>query len=190
MSTTIHSVRLFDGESLHESAAVTFDNTTGLITKVSTDRSSSSSTGGNTIDGRGHTLIPGLIDAHVHVHSLHLRDHESTSSATDEDFRSMINSALRCGVTTVCDMFTDLEGVERYRGWLKEEEQGKTENFVPDLKTSVYGATVEGGWPKPIVLGRDPKPDVCSYTPLAVMAATVRHWQPILRGTLHTITNA
>ena len=161
MSTTIHSVRLFDGESLHENAAVIFDTTTGLITSVSTDTSSlPSSSGGNTIDGTGHTLIPGLIDAHVHVHSLHLRDHESTANASQDEFRAMISSALKCGVTTICDMMTDLEGVERYRGWLEEEEQGNTEVFLPDLKTSVYGATVEGGWPKPIVLGRDPKPDV------------------------------
>lgn len=41
------------------------------------------------LDGRDHTLIPGLIDAHVHT------------------FGTTLNDALRFGVTTVLDQFTD-----------------------------------------------------------------------------------
>ncbi|MXY07119.1 MAG: amidohydrolase family protein [Rhodothermaceae bacterium] len=41
------------------------------------------------LDGRAHTLIPGLIDAHVHT------------------FGTTLNDALRFGVTTVLDQFTD-----------------------------------------------------------------------------------
>ena len=40
-------------------------------------------------DGRDHTQIPGLIDAHVHT------------------FGTTLNEALRFGVTTVLDQFTD-----------------------------------------------------------------------------------
>jgi len=41
------------------------------------------------VDGRGHTLIPGLIDGHVH------------------SFLSSLRDALRFGVTTVLDQSTD-----------------------------------------------------------------------------------
>ena len=159
-TTTIHSVRLFDGEFVHEKGTVTFDTDTGLITDVSTDSNKPSSRG-EAIDGTGQTLIPGLIEAHVHAHSEHLVGHGSTSEeSADEDFRVMMHSAIKCGVTTICDMFSDLGAIERYRSWLKEEKEGTSTTIVPDLKTSLYGATVEGGWPKPIVLGRDPKPEV------------------------------
>ena len=41
------------------------------------------------VDGRGKTLLPGLVDGHVHT------------------FGSTLNDALRFGVTTVLDQFTD-----------------------------------------------------------------------------------
>ncbi|WP_428276489.1 CIA30 family protein [Candidatus Palauibacter sp.] len=41
------------------------------------------------VDGRGHTLLPGLIDGHVHT------------------FGGTLNDALRFGVTSVLDQFTD-----------------------------------------------------------------------------------
>ena len=156
---TIHSVRLFDGQSVHDKASVTFDTATGLITEVSTG-TPTSTVSGESIDGTGQTLIPGLIEAHVHAHGEHLLDHASTANASPEDFRAIMHSAIKCGVTTICDMFSDTEAVERYRSWLNEEKTGSATTVIPDLKTSVYGATVDGGWPKPVVLGRDPKPEV------------------------------
>ncbi|MYL05547.1 MAG: hypothetical protein F4012_01590, partial [Gemmatimonadales bacterium] len=41
------------------------------------------------VDGRGHTLLPGLIDGHVHT------------------FGGTLGDALRFGVTAVLDQFTD-----------------------------------------------------------------------------------
>jgi hypothetical protein len=35
---------------------------------------------------------------------------------------------------------------------------------LPDLKSAFYGATIEGGWPKPILLTLDPSPEVSRRT--------------------------
>lgn len=162
--TVIQGVRLFDGVRLHDDpASVTFDSTTGLIVSIGTGPSTQAE-GATVIDGKGHTLLPGLIEAHVHVHGEHLHDHGG-DHAGPESLRHMFHSGIKCGITTICDMFSDLEAVERYRGWLAQEKAeggsvGDHVEVLPDLKTSLYGATIEGGWPKPIVLGRDPKPEV------------------------------
>ena len=50
------------------------------------------------VDGRGRTLVPGLIDGHVHT------------------FGSTLNDALRFGVTTVLDQATDPQLVTAKRG--------------------------------------------------------------------------
>lgn len=59
------------------------------------------------IDGTGHTLMPGLIDAHVHVHDMHL----PVGSNTDNS----LVQPLRCGINTMCDMHTEPNIVSKYR---------------------------------------------------------------------------
>src|SRR4051812_37507897 len=97
--TIIHSVLLFDGTSVHQDATVSFDSSTGLITSVSKEKSGFPQ-GATVIDGNGHTLLPGLIESHMHVHGLHLPE------GSDEN--DILRSPLRSGVTTVCDMHSDL----------------------------------------------------------------------------------
>jgi dihydroorotase-like cyclic amidohydrolase len=170
-STTIHSVRLFDGLEVHNSATVTFDTATGLITSVSTTPfTSSAAAEGTVIDGTGHTLLPGLIEAHMHCHGLHMP--EGTWNP------AVFASALKCGVTTLCDMHSDLSWVTELRQKIKEETErekdkkgGEGKVTLPDLKSALLGATIEGGWPKPIVLGHNPDQKVglafvdCSVPP-------------------------
>ena len=48
----------------------------------------------------GHTLLPGLIDAHIHA---------SGGVAT------ALEQSLKFGVTTVCDMHNDFEQIERLK---------------------------------------------------------------------------
>lgn len=157
--TLIRNVRLFDGKDVHQTANVLFSPTTGKILDVSTSSSSTSTEPGTTvIDGSGHTLLPGLIDAHVHVHALHL--------PPDADHGQTLRSPLRCGVTTICDMHSDPGTIHRFKTEVKEEteeaKKGKNAGKVEmaDLKSSLYGATIQGGWPKPIVLAHDPSEEV------------------------------
>lgn len=81
MSTfSVTNVRVFDGETVLDADTVTCAD--GVITGVG----SGSPTGVEVIDGGGGTLLPGLIDAHVHP--------------TDQGLRQ----ALSFGVTTVFEM--------------------------------------------------------------------------------------
>ncbi|KAK5272619.1 hypothetical protein LTR99_002011 [Exophiala xenobiotica] len=159
--TIIHSVLLFDGTSLHPNATVTFDPEKGIITSVSTSSTSSSGfpSEATVIDGEGHTLLPGLIESHMHVHGLHL--------PPGADKSDLLRSPLRCGVTTVCDMHSDPATVIEHRQVVAEElaQARKSDGTVTmsDLKSSLYGATIEGGWPKPIVLGHNPTEEIKEY---------------------------
>lgn len=159
--TVIRSVRLFDGVDVHESSTVIFDSSTGKITSVSDSNAGVKDLDPSevqVIDGTGHTLLPGLIDAHVHVHDLHL--------PKGEDHDEVLRSPLRCGVTTICDMHSDPAIIHKLRAQVKEEEEnaqaGNGTITRADLKSSLYGATIAGGWPKPVVLGHNPSEEVSS----------------------------
>jgi len=159
-TTIIHSVLLFDGNSVHQDATVSFDSSTGLITSISKEKSSFPQ-GAAVIDGSGHTLLPGLIESHMHVHSLHLE-----KGADDSE---ILRSPLRSGVTTVCDMHSDLAAVTRWRNLiaddLKQAQAGSGSVSLSDLRTALLGATIQGGWPIPIVLGPNPTEEVFLWFP-------------------------
>lgn len=152
----IKSVRLFDGNEVHSSATVTFDSNSGTIHSVLTGSVADIPKEAEVIDGSGQTLLPGLIDAHVHVYDLHL--------PKGADHSQVLRTPLKCGVTTICDMHSDPQTIINFRRDIKEElakvrsEGGKIQ--LADLKSCLYGATIEGGWPKPIVLGHDPTEEV------------------------------
>ena len=77
MKTAIKNVRVFDGDTLSAPRTVVFDGS--LIGEDATDAYG--------IDGKGMTLLPGLIDAHVHVHNV-----------------QHLEQLARAGVTTALDM--------------------------------------------------------------------------------------
>lgn len=113
-ATIIKSVRLFDGNEVYPTSTVTFDRESGII--ISVDTSSSGADvpqDAEVIDGSGHTLLPGLLDAHVHVHALHLPQ--------DADHSQVLRTPLRCGVTTICDMFSDTETIHKFKADIKDE---------------------------------------------------------------------
>ena len=156
-STVIHSVILFDGHTTHPNATVVFDTGSGKITSVSTGSSNAQHpSGASVIDGKGHTLLPGLIESHMHCHGLHL----PPGASTDD----ILRSPLRSGVTTVCDMHSDLDSVNNNRKSIADELAAVKKSGGPvtfsDLKSSLLGATIEGGWPKPIVLSSHPSEHV------------------------------
>jgi imidazolonepropionase-like amidohydrolase len=117
--TAITNVRLFDGTHVVQHATVVFDSTriiaAGANVKVPA--------GATVIDGKGKTLMPGLIDAHTHV------------------FPASLERALRFGVTTELDMFTSLPTLNPLRA---EQAKGPVTN-----RADVYSAgtlvTVAGG---------------------------------------------
>ncbi|MHC5012554.1 MAG: amidohydrolase family protein, partial [Planctomycetota bacterium] len=94
-ATAFRDVRLFDGTGVHERTTVVVSD--GRIVTVSPD--SEIPTGAMVVDGRGHTLLPGLIDAHGHFGG----------------FAPTLEQALIFGVTTSLDMWADPEQVAERR---------------------------------------------------------------------------
>jgi imidazolonepropionase-like amidohydrolase len=90
----ITHVRVFDGERVIPDATVLVDGE--RIAAVGTGLAAPA--GAVAIDGSGKTLLPGLIDAHVHAY---------------ED--GALEQALAFGVTTVLDMFTSPEMARKLR---------------------------------------------------------------------------
>lgn len=123
-SFLITDVRIFDGYSNLERGSVLVQD--GKIAKVST---SSIEFNGRAISRPGHTLLPGLIDAHVHL---------------DPGNEYGLAQGLRFGVTTQCDLGNALFQIEKLRTMVEEGD-------CSDLKAAMKSATPEGGWPTPLL---------------------------------------
>lgn len=117
--TAITNVRLFDGERVVQHATVVIAGTR----IVAAGEKVAIPPGAAVIDGKGKTLLPGLIDSHTHV------------------FPGSLERALRFGVTTEMDMFTALLTLDPLRA---EQAKGPVTN-----RADVYSAgtlvTVAGG---------------------------------------------
>ncbi|MET0235165.1 MAG: amidohydrolase family protein [Kibdelosporangium sp.] len=113
MGTTITDIRIFDGERLTAHTEVRFAD--GLITGVGQQESHP---GDQLVDGQGGTLLPGLIDAHVHL------------------LPGAPQQALTFGVTTVLDMFSKPDLV-----------RDAMAAGGADVRSSSIGATAPGGHP-------------------------------------------
>jgi imidazolonepropionase-like amidohydrolase len=113
MTTTITDVRVFDGVRLTGHTEVRLVD--GLIAGVGRQESHP---GDELVDGRGGTLLPGLIDAHVHL------------------LPNSPRQALTFGVTTVLDMFSKPEVIRE-----------AIASGGADVRSSSIGATAPGGHP-------------------------------------------
>ena len=114
-------MRVFDGESTLERSTVVVQG--GRIIAVATD--APIPRGFHIVSGAGKTLLPGLIDSHVHV------------------FPGAQRDALRFGVTTELDMFDlshDFSAWRAQRASLERTDQA-------DTWAAGTGVTVKGGGP-------------------------------------------
>lgn len=117
-ATVIRNVRLFDGEHSFAARTVLIDH--GRIVDV--DYHGPAPAGARQVDGSGKTLLPGLIDSHVHAYQ-------------DLDL------PLLLGVTTQLDMFMPPEGAKA----TKARMAAGTNTDAADLFTAGYLATVPHG---------------------------------------------
>ena len=116
--TLVKDVRVFDGKTVHERRSVLFDE--GQI--VDADYRGGAPTGSRVIDGAGRTLLPGLIDAHVHA------------------FR-YLDLPLLFGVTTQVDMFTGVQTMQEVSAAMAA---GKNHDRA-DMFSAGTLATAKGG---------------------------------------------
>ncbi|KAH8171529.1 amidohydrolase family protein [Sarocladium implicatum] len=121
-SFLIRGVRLFDGDNVTETTSVLVKD--GLIAKVGPEIEAE---GVPVIDKPGHTLLPGLIDAHVHP----------------EEHVELSEQAMRFGITTLMDMQN--RHADKQKQWARERKD------LPDFKSAHSGATIENGWPAAVV---------------------------------------
>lgn len=129
----IADIRIFTGQETIEKGSVLVEH--GKISKIST---SSISFDGTTISKPNHTLIPGLIDTHVHV---------------DGGNSIALPQSLRFGVTTVCDMGNENYNIDKLR-----RQIASSNGDCADLKTTSFAATIDMGWPMPVVLAYNDTP--------------------------------
>ncbi len=118
-ATTIVNAKVFDGTRSQDWTSVRFAD--GLITKCSI--ASAAQEGDEVIDAGGGTVLPGLIDAHVHL------------------VPGALAQSLTFGVTTVLDMFSTPDLVA------SAKEQAGSRPDVADVRSSGVGATAPGGHP-------------------------------------------
>ncbi len=114
------NVRVFDGERVIPQTNVLVEE--GLIAAVGEGLEPPA--GAEVVDGRGKTLLPGLIDAHVHVFT-----------------REALEQAPVFGVTTMLDMFTDVSFAQAMRA--EQGAGGATDRA--DLFSAGTLATSPGG---------------------------------------------
>jgi imidazolonepropionase-like amidohydrolase len=132
----IRDVRVFDGERVQEHRSVLLAG--GVIRRVGGPALRAPAA--EVVDGRGRTLLPGLIDAHVHV-----PDHAEAAA----------RQALVLGVTTMLDMFST---GDRFRAVKRLEAEDRPD--LADLRTAGTGATAPGG--HPAQMGGSPFPTLTS----------------------------
>jgi dihydroorotase-like cyclic amidohydrolase len=138
MSFTIKDVRIFDGETEIPNGYVTFSGS--KITSIGSGSPPSSAETGTVISKPGHTLLPGFIDAHNHSHY---------------SYDPALRQALRFGVTTFMDMHNEYPSFRHLKKVADEDRKS-----AADYKCAGVAATVENGWPIPVITAHDKSPEV------------------------------
>jgi imidazolonepropionase-like amidohydrolase len=118
-ATAILNARVFDGTRLREWTSVRFAG--GIITDCATGPTARD--GDEVIDAEGGTILPGLIDSHIHL------------------VPGALAQGLTFGVTTALDMFSQADVM----AVAKQQAGGRSD--VADVRSAGIGATAPGGHP-------------------------------------------
>ncbi|GAA2799095.1 amidohydrolase family protein [Crossiella cryophila] len=129
----IRGARVFDGERVLDGLTVVCAG--GRI--VSLTRGPAPAAGLEEVDGRGRTLLPGLIDAHIHEHGIPRTD------------------SPRFGVTTELDMFNLIPRLRADLGDYVAARQSDRATAAADLWTAGAMITVPGGHGSQLGLPKD-----------------------------------
>lgn len=129
----IRDVRIFTGTDVIENGGVLVKN--GRIASVSSSQETLVDDSVTIISKPGHTLLPGLIDSHIHA---------------DKGNPLALTQALNFGVTTVCDLHNEPWNVHSLRAL-----SAKDKSIYASFKSSSLAATVPGGWPEAVVTLHD-----------------------------------
>ena len=133
----ITGVTLIDGTGSAPQVGVDIRIAEGRIAEIGSDLSAAP--GSETLDGRGKYVIPGLIDAHVHM------DAPMVFQLTPEEKARVIEhnplSFLYNGVTTVLNVSSDAD-------WIFAQRQAEREGRLLSPRLYVMGRsfTPAGGW--------------------------------------------
>lgn len=100
----------------------------------------------------GHTVIPGLIDAHNHC---------------DKGNEEALYQALRFGVTTSMDLHNEIPNCQKLKKIAREEGR-----LAADFKCAGVAATIDNGWPEPVVTAHDKSPEVWQNNPNSKLGET------------------
>jgi imidazolonepropionase-like amidohydrolase len=136
-SFLIQDVRLFDGHRVFDHRSVLVRD--GRIAAIGGPKLTAK--GATIVSAADKTLLPGIIDAHVHVPKV--------------DTRNALIQSARLGVTTVLDMFTDQGTLRTIKQIEKEDAPG-----MADMRSAGVGATATGG--HPTQMGGPPIPTIDS----------------------------
>ncbi|XPS95561.1 hypothetical protein M3J09_004847 [Ascochyta lentis] len=138
-SFMLRDVRIFTGDSTIEEGYILVS--TGKIESVGpTSSIPQLEESIKTYSKPNHTLLPGLIDCHIHA---------------DRADPEALPQSLRFGVTTVCEMHNELPNVLQLQ---KQTQQPDTASY----KTAGQAATIEDGWPIPVILAHDKSPQTAA----------------------------
>lgn len=119
----IRDVRVFNGQDVQEHRSVLLDN--GRISRIGGPALTEPKA--EVIDGSGRTLLPGLIDAHIHM---------------PDNVEGAAHQALLLGVTTQLDMSSIGDRLKTVKKIEIEDRPS-----LADLRTAGNPATVPGGHP-------------------------------------------
>ena len=118
-ATAIVNARVFDGTRLRDWTSVRFAG--GIITDCAAGPTAQD--GDEVIDAEGGTILPGLIDSHIHL------------------VPGALAQGLTFGVTTALDMFSQADVMAAAK------RQAGARSDVADVRSAGIGATAPGGHP-------------------------------------------